>query len=179
MQIQRRQCSSYAKSNISPTNFHLYPLRKEKGSRVAKLVQFSTLPSVFVKDERTLSLVSSLKHFFFSLAEIKSLGRRVRKRRRGWWRKGRLEKRREKREERRGTNIARTHAQCVPRSLRPPAAPAGLSRPRHSVREIRFESRITERRTLLLPNEDRTKIEWVQESRWEKIFEPFVSLTSS
>lgn len=87
-------------------------------------------------------------------------------------RKTREEKRKERKEM--GTNIG-THAQCVPRSLRPPAAPAGLSRPRHSVREIRFESRITERRTLLLPNEDLTKIEWVQESRWEKIFEPFAS----
>jgi len=34
-----------------------------------------------------------------------------------------------------GANIARTHARCVPRSLSPPAAPAGLSRPRHSVRD--------------------------------------------
>jgi len=34
-----------------------------------------------------------------------------------------------------GANIVRTHARCVPRSLRPPVAPAGLSRPRHSVRD--------------------------------------------
>lgn len=33
------------------------------------------------------------------------------------------------------TNIARTHAQCVPRSLEPAAGEAGLSRPRHSVRD--------------------------------------------
>lgn len=38
-----------------------------------------------------------------------------------------------------GANIARTHARCVPRSLRLPVAPAklvsGLSRPRRSVRD--------------------------------------------